>query len=248
MNQLQAEETRIGYGSNGLPLPSCEIKALAKKIAGDTILLSFSRGKDSIAMWLDLRKEFNIIPYYMYWVPGLEYEEESLQYYERFFGCHITRVPHPYFYKHLNNFMFQPPERVAVIRAVNMPNFTFADMDDMLAKQFGLDNPFTAIGMRAADGIDRRNMIHQMGALGTKSRRYFYSIWDWDIKQTASIINDNDCKIPLDYRVYGRTLASWDYQYIKPMKKHFPRDYQKLVEWFPFIELEFFRYEKMEQS
>ena len=55
------------------------------KRTGDTILLAFSRGKDSIAAWLALRdsKLFKrIIPVYLYLVPGLKFEEESLKYFE----------------------------------------------------------------------------------------------------------------------------------------------------------------------
>ena len=61
----------------------------------DTAILAFSTGKDSIAAWLQMRKYFKrIIPYYCYTVPGLTFVEESLKYYEDFFGTHICRLPH----------------------------------------------------------------------------------------------------------------------------------------------------------
>ncbi len=51
------------------------------------VLLSFSRGKDSIAMWLAMRGHFEkIVPYYFYLVPGLlDFEKRSLEFYEKFF-------------------------------------------------------------------------------------------------------------------------------------------------------------------
>lgn len=64
------------------------------------LLLSFSCGKDSLAMWLWLRetKQVEIIPYFLYWVPGLSFVERALDYYEQVFGQRITRLPHPLFY------------------------------------------------------------------------------------------------------------------------------------------------------
>jgi len=34
-----------------------------------------------------------------------------------------------------------------------------------------------------------------------------------------------------------------DYRFMKPIKDHFPRDYQRIIEWFPLAELEIKRRE-----
>ena len=82
----------------------------------DTAILAFSTGKDSIAAWLQLRKYFkHVIPYYCYTVPGLEFVENSLAYYEDFFGTHIYRLPHRSLYRLLRNLVFQSPEHVTKI-------------------------------------------------------------------------------------------------------------------------------------
>ena len=50
-------------------------------------LLAFSCGKDAVAAWLAIRDRFDeVIPYYLYLVPHLEFVDESIDYYERFFG------------------------------------------------------------------------------------------------------------------------------------------------------------------
>lgn len=43
-------------------------------------------------------------------VPGLEFVEESLQYYEQKLGCHIVRYPGPSCYRTLNNTVYQPKD------------------------------------------------------------------------------------------------------------------------------------------
>ena len=81
----------------------------------DTAILAFSTGKDSIAAWLQLRKYFkHVIPYYCYTVPGLEFVENSLAYYEDFFGTHIYRLPHRSLYRLLRNLVFQSPEHMTM--------------------------------------------------------------------------------------------------------------------------------------
>lgn len=59
-------------------------------------LLAFSTGKDAIGAYIQLRRHFtDIIPFYLYLVPGLEFVEESLDYYEGILGRRILRLPHP---------------------------------------------------------------------------------------------------------------------------------------------------------
>src|SRR5688572_24914779 len=73
-----------------------------------TCLLAFSTGKDSIGAYIKLRRHFSdIIPFYLYLVPGLSFVEESLQYYESIMGRRIIRLPHPSLYRWLNALVFQ---------------------------------------------------------------------------------------------------------------------------------------------
>lgn len=234
-----------GLGDDGQPLSSADLIQRVKDIGGDTILLSFSGGKDSIAMWLYLREHFAVLPYFLYWVPGLSFVEEAMDYYEQFFDQEIVRMPHPLFYKMLREYAYQTPERVAPLASLQLTDFDFADVDDVLANEYDLGLPFTAIGMRMKDNIDRRNMIQQKGTLGTGRRRYYYAIWDWDVTQVSQLILNAGIKLSKEYKYWGRTLAAFDYQYLKPLATHFPDDFKRIQEWFPLIDLELFRYEKV---
>ncbi len=240
-------EAGIGFTDEGTPLAGQALidAVKAHSPSGDTILLSFSGGKDSIAMWLAIREHFDIIPYFLYWLPGLSFVDAAIEYYEDYFDTEIIRLPHPLFYNMLRTYSYREPHELAIVQAMNLTEFDFADVDDIIAMQYGLDAPFCAIGMRAADNIDRRNLIFQQGSVGIKKRRYYYPIWDWNVSQVSQIIIDNGVKIPADYKYWGRTLAAFDYQYLKPLRKAFPDDYNRMLEWFPLLEVEFFRYEAM---
>lgn len=67
-------------------MPSDELVRKVKSEVDDLILY-FSCGKDSIAMWLYLQdKGFNIHPVFLYTVPGLRSDNENIAYYENYFG------------------------------------------------------------------------------------------------------------------------------------------------------------------
>lgn len=226
-------------------LPDSESLIEIVKQRTDTILLSFSMGKDSLAMWLYLRPHFRIIPYYMYMVPGLRSDEGPLAYYENWFDTHIIRMPHPLLYSQLRDLVYQPPDRVARILDMELPAFEYSDIDNLLFQEFGLTDSFCAIGMRMKDNIDRRNMILQRGVLGEGKRRYYYGVWDWDVNQVGAQIARAGVRIHPLYDVIGRTIIAFDYQYMKPFREAYPDDFERVLEWFPLMGAEFFRYERM---
>lgn len=207
----------------------------------DTILLSFSCGKDSLACWLTLRERFKIIPFYMWLVPDLDFVEESVRYYEDYFDTHIIRVPHPSFYRMLRNFVYQPPERVAPIRAADFPAFDYDNLSTWIGQQSGLDDIWTVNGVRAADSPNRRSSINNNGPINW-NRQYFYPIWDMRIAELEDLITREGVKLPIDYKLFGRSFDGIDHRFLHIIKREFPADYEKIIYWFPLAELELMRY------
>lgn len=235
------------FDESGALLAGKALLQRVREIGGDKMLFSFSMGKDSLAAWLWLRDEapeLELIPYFLYWCPGLSFVENNLAYYEELLGRHILRVPHPLFYRMLRSLAYQPPERVGRILALDLPDFDYADIDNLLAQDCGLSaDVFCVVGMRAADNLQRLRLIRQMGPLGFRRRRYYYPIWDWKIGQVADAIIGHDVALPAEYWRWGRTLTAFDYQYLKPLKETYPQDYERILFWFPLLEAEMFRYE-----
>ncbi len=103
-------------------------------LTGGRCLLAFSRGKDSIAAWLELRESglfSEIVPFHLNLVPGLRFVEESLDYFENWFQTRIIRLPHISFYRMLGNCVLQPPERIQEITRLGLDQctrFTYNDV------------------------------------------------------------------------------------------------------------------------
>jgi len=78
------------FDTEGKPLPSAELLEIARQVAGNRLLLSFS-GRDSLAAWLYLRENgFELIPYWCYTVPGLSYDEQRRYYNMRVGGRNVA--------------------------------------------------------------------------------------------------------------------------------------------------------------
>lgn len=211
---------------------------------GNVVTLSFSRGKDSIAAWLYLREnDFEIVPFTMYAVPGLGYQERVTQYYEDFFGVHIQRLPHPDFYWRLCNEVWQLPDQIAVVAALDLLQYDFELVEDLVAEDAGLKESFCAWGMRRADNRMRRRLIDQTGVVGFRKRHFFYPIWDWKIKDVAEILQRYNASVSIEYDMFGYTSDRIYYQRLAAIRDFYPKDYAKILEWFPLAEAEIFRYE-----
>src|ERR1035441_2268282 len=103
---------------DGVP-PSAEILRMVAAET-DTVLLMFSRGKDSIAAYLACRDRFRRIEFlHLDLIPGLEFVDKSIADFEKLFSVTIHRRVHPSFFRWLNRLIFQAPENCALIEAMN---------------------------------------------------------------------------------------------------------------------------------
>lgn len=216
------------------------------------VLLAFSAGKDSIAAWLHMKPHFRrIVPVYYYLVPGLQFVERSLRYYEEQFQTPILRLPHPSMYRMLNNWVFQSPEnwRADVLSAAGLPDLTYDNLRAAVAEMnLGWDAKETWIGCgsRACDSPMRRLAFNKYGPTRKKTM-HFYPCWDWNKARVIETIKASGVKLPPEYRVFGRSFDGLDFRFLHGIRKHWPDDYARILEWFPLAELELKRYEFKQQ-
>jgi len=220
--------------------PSADIRA---ELAGKPVLLAFSCGKDAIASWLALRDAgVDVVPYYLYYLPGLRFIEDSLAGFEGIFGQRIARYPHPSLYRWLNNLVFQPPERCAVIEAARLPSPTYEQVVSLIREDHSLTpDTWVADGVRAADSIVRRTSIKTHGPMKPSNRKVSV-IWDWQKAEVLTAIAAAGIALPPDYEWFGRSFDGIDYRFLEPLSRFAPEDYRRVLEWFPLAELELVRH------
>ena len=190
-------------------------------------LLAFSGGKDAVAAYLAIREHFDeVIPYYLYLVPGLEFVDAQLDMYERQFGFKITQLPHP-----------------SVIEGAGLPDFDYTDIQAAMVGKFGLPkDTLVADGVRAADSPMRRIAIQSHGSISYNLLKY-HPIWDWKKADLVACFKKHNVRLGSDYKVFGRSFDGLDLRFLLPIKKHYPRDYQRILELIPMADLEIFRWE-----
>lgn len=215
------------------------IKEVAKR--QNKSLLAFSCGKDAVATWLAIREHFDeIVPYYLYLVPDLEFVNESIDYYERYFGTKIVQLPHPSVHRMLNNFVFQPPQNCKVIEQAGLPDFDYLDIQAVMCERYNLPKKtLVADGVRAADSPMRRVAINTHGSISYKQLKY-HPIWDWKKADLVECFKKHNVKLAVDYKIFGRSFDGIDLRFLYLIREHFPRDYQKILNLYPLADLEVF--------
>ena len=219
---------------------------LAFEQGGNAFVQAFSGGKDSVACALALMAEgYDLYPVAYIEVPGISFVEETLDYYERklFAGRHITRALHPNTAKNLMRGHWQTPNRLPVCEALGF-DYTDVDIQGMVVDENKLpEDTMAAVAIRAADNIIRRRLIAVNGPVAVKKNQ-FYAIWDWGIDRCIEVFERAHIKLAPDYAIWPHNFTSHP-RFAIGVKKHYPADYRRILEFFPLIEAEAFRYERM---
>ena len=240
---------------NGVWLDSKALCAWVRERT-DHVLVGFSAGKDSIATWHRLREYWpaaNLHPYHLYVHPDLQFVERSLRYYEEEFGRPIVRLPHRSVFRFLNDGVFQTPANLPVIWGAGLLDLSYSDIYDLMAADLGLEDeqPWVAHGVRSADSPMRRMLLQKHGPW-RPTERVFYPIHDWYVRydparpetegrNIADCLRATGTKLPVDYRLYGRSFDGLDHRFTAPMREVYPEDYERLQSLYPLVGLDSWR-------
>ncbi len=239
----------------GLKFETSEESCRYVRAITDKVICPFSLGKDSLATYLHLKNFWepeNIVLVYQGWGIGRDgyrqfnFIERTLRYYEQQLGKRIYRLIHFETLNQLANGVFQPPDRMKIVRHLKF-NGTFQNQSTVFANERcrtvrGWENAWVSTGLRMADSLQRRANIKYAGSV-IPNTKLFYGIWDWSIDRVLTTITDAGLKLPIDYQWFGRSFDSLGTREIMAIREHEPEDYRTLVQWFPFVETDWKRME-----
>ena len=206
---------------------------------GKTVILNFSRGKDSIATWIALRDHgIDVLPIHKSCPPGLKFVDESIDYFEQHFQTHIVNIPSYGFYRMLHGYMYQPPQRCAIIEGTSLEVLGRDDFDVFMRYEFMNDDQDTWIvdGVRASDSATRRLAIKMHGPVKTERRR-MSPIWDYQKADVMGLLEREKVKLPKEYEWIGRSFDAIRWDTMIHIAKHAPEDYETIKYWFPLIDV-----------
>lgn len=200
----------------------------------DSVIVSFSMGKDSIAAY-DLCCQYfkHVYPFFMYLVRGLEFQERTLRWYERKYGNPIIRVPH---FENSNFFKYGSYRDFDDNVPITSINDTYAYIRNMTGAIWIAD------GERISDSIVRRAMIKNSGAIDVK-RKVFHPVANWRKNDVVKYLEYKQLYLSPEQRKIGFSFASLDGKELSIINKLYPDDYKKILEIFPFVDASRKRFE-----
>jgi hypothetical protein len=207
------------------------------RLSGGVCFLGFSRGKDSIVSWLFLKRYFSrVIPFHCSSVPGLEFVEKSLEYYEKHFSCDVERILSGDVSAAIANLVYQPPSDEREIDSLGFWQYDNHTVVQLLREKYNLPNAWCAYGISMNDSIDRR--IYVGKCMGRNDmNRTFYPCYDWSRKMVIDTIMEAGIRLPGDYKLASRSMASVpNFRHLYRMRTVFPKDFERVKLLFPFIE------------
>ncbi len=201
----------------------------------DSVIVGFSGGKDSIVT-LDLCFKYfkRVVPFFMYLVPNLEFQEKMLRRYEERYNTEIIRIPHFEVSEFLKYGSFTQMDWSIDVVGIN-------DTYEYLRQRTGIH--WIAAGERCADSIVRNAMIKKSGSIDYQRGR-FYPLAYWKKNEVLEYIKYRKLYLSPEQKQIGfsfRSLAGCELAIIKQM---FPADYEKILRVYPFAGAAVERYEK----
>ena len=144
----------------------------------------------------------------------------------------------------LNTLVFQPPERCLPIEEARIREFTFDDLNKWMKQDFNLpdDTTYVANGVRAIDSPIRWAAVKKNGTVN-RNKKTFLPVAEMRKAELVALLESEGVKLNVQYTLFSRSFDGIDRRFLLPIKQHFPKDYQKILDWFPLAELEVKRYE-----
>lgn len=208
------------------------IRTMAKMT--DEVIVAFSGGKESIVALDMCVKHFKrVVPFFMYYIPGLSFQEKQLQWYEEKYDLQIERLPH----FELSNLM-----RYGTLRNPDfeVPIIDMNDIYSWMRDKYGVY--WIVAGERSGDSIIRGAMIKHTGTIDPVRGRMYPLAW-WTKQEILDYIKIKKLYRGIDSRTFGTSFEGVNPRSFLFLKEHFPSDYAKALRLFPLGEGAVKRYE-----
>lgn len=192
--------------------------------ATDAVLVSYSGGKDSLAvMDLCARSGKRVRGFILAFLPGLDHTAHWIEYAKSRWGVEVREYQDPKAIQWLRMGRFRS-------EPLDVPAITTRDIEEMAREDAGIE--WIGYGHKAADCIDRRLMLKTWPNGISEKWRKFAPLFDWRQNDVLAYLSRNRIEIPTagasimsGIGLSPRSLA-W-------MRESWPDDYKRILKVFP---------------
>lgn len=201
-----------------------------------SVIVFCSLGKDSLVT-LDLvyPKFERIVCVFMYFVPNLEHIENWVNWVKtRYPKVEFMQVPHWNLSYILRGGLYCVPNpKVKLIK--------LADVVKAVRLKTGID--IALLGMKKADGMNRRLMLNGYEADEYIHNGVAYPLAEWTQKDVLSYMKQAHLPEPIRYSLKASSGTGFNIDCFLWLRENFPQDLQKIYKTFPMSERILFEYE-----
>lgn len=205
----------------------------------DSVILFCSFGKDSIVL-LDLLCGYfdKVTVVFMYFVSGLEHIDRWIRWAEaRYKNIEILQVPHWNLSYILRGGLYCVPNRK--VRLIKL-----RDVIDAIRIKTGVYYVF--LGMKKADGMNRRLMLKGYAENNYENNGMVYPLADWTQKDILSYMRQRNLPKPVRYSLKASSGVGFNLDCFLWMEKNFPDDLKRIYKVFPMSERILWEYHQKE--
>lgn len=201
----------------------------AAREESDEALLFLSLGKDSLTVLDMAAPRFRrIVGVFMYFVPGLEHIERWIRWAKaRYANLEMVQAPHWSLSYMLRSGLCCVPDPGAKV-------VTLGGVVAAMRRRTGIGNVF--LGMKKADGLNRRLMLQRYAAESYRHGGMCYPLAEWTQKDVLAYMRQHRLPEPVRYGKNASGGVGLNLDCLRWMREHFPGDLQKVYAAFPLAE------------
>ncbi len=195
----------------------------------DSCLLFCSLGKDSLVLLDLLYPKFDrIVCVFMYFVKGLEHIERWVGWVKaRYPRIEFVQVPHWNLSYILRGGLYCVPNpKIKLIK--------LADVVKAMQLKYGIEHVF--LGMKKADGMNRRLMLKGYEAQDYCNNGLHYPLADWKQKDILAYMRQHNLPEPVRYSLKASSGVGFNLDCMSWLEKNYPGDLERIYKVFPMAE------------
>lgn len=193
-----------------------------------------SFGKDSLVLLDLLYPKFDhIVCVFMYFVPGLEHIERWVNWVKtKYPKIEFVQVPHWNLTYILRSGMYCVPNpKIKLLK--------LADVVSAMRLKYGIY--YTFLGMKKADGMNRRLMLK--GYANYENEGLCYPLADWTQKDILAYMKQKGLPEPVRYSKKASGGVGFNLDCFLWLRENYPQDLKKIIQAFPMSERILFEYD-----